>query len=765
MRRIVAVLALTFLTLGFNLGAARAPSVAVFPLTGLDPVASMVVAERLASMFESDAIGPDLAPLMTAPIAAEGGFVNPAAALTPGTRTPEGLRVFADALGVPTALSGSLERDGGAWTLTLLLEHDGRALRTQFTAAGDNPDTVTRAAGLWLAGQLGRTLAAPRAIDLRGIDGLVGRARALVGAGFFLEANAILEAEVGLDGIDRAWRAALQAAVAGALDSPAGNPAMTAMASLSSGDADRVSNALAAWVGAGAPPVSHVWQGVWSRSQGDQATASAALAQAASRYDYGTVARAADVAVYGDAQVAKLLLRGVLDSDNAAALLVGSWVAGSLAEADLEDALLLALTRITPTARYPFERRSFIAFDRNDALTAAQALAVAVELEPDSDLYWTNLGWAWYLLGFLDRSEQASERALQIDASQVIARYNLGLVQVVTGRLPAALDTYATALRFDPRVEPEAVVDLQDAERDYPQAVGIPFALAFLLEQANERAFAAAAYDRYLERAARYPSDPGASLAFLREAQMKVEKLRAPLPPIEIAAAPTLSLGRRGPAVEQARPGDPLTVTFEVTTEGETLPRTLEVSVVLRAEVNAEALVEDQTTIDIPSGAIGYVIDTLQIELPVTLAAGTYALEVRARGDDMVAVREGALQVAGQSDDLRRLVGRALVPTALDSGTALVTARDLTLVPSVVWARWVAELQALAELAEEALPAPTVGRFEGQSGGEIFRATQQQDVQDFVRFLLATGARQSTFALADAYAQWVLDGAPSGVNE
>jgi len=109
---------------------------------------------------------------------------------------------------------------------------------------------------------------------------------------------------------------------------------------------------------------------------------------------------------------------------------------------------------------------------------------------------------------------------------------------------------------------------------------------------------------------------------------------------------------------------------------------------------------------------------------------------------------------------VRRLIGRGLVPTALESGQALVAERDLAVDAAVVWARWVVELQAAAPLAEEALPVPESGRFAGMSGGEAFAATSEADVIDFVDHLLDSGARLSTFALADAYAQWMLDGAP-----
>src|SRR5690606_31017184 len=122
-----------------------------------------------------------------------------------------------------------------------------------------------------------------------------------------------------------------------------------------------------------------------------------------------------------------------------------------------QEAALIALHRASPFLAYPLESLSYIYFDEENALRAVQVLTVAVELEPESSLYWTNLGWAWYLLGDLVRSEEASIRALSLDGTQSVAAYNLGLARTVTGRLEEALPAYEQALRFDPEVNDEAV--------------------------------------------------------------------------------------------------------------------------------------------------------------------------------------------------------------------------------------------------------------------------------------------------------------------
>jgi tetratricopeptide (TPR) repeat protein len=116
-------------------------------------------------------------------------------------------------------------------------------------------------------------------------------------------------------------------------------------------------------------------------------------------------------------------------------LVGGLFVAQTLADGPLEQRLAARLTRLAPAFAYPYERLSQRAFDRDDPNAAAVALRTATRLEPDNDLYWTNLGWAYYLLGVPGESEAASRRALELNPDERVARYNLGLVQVVTGRL------------------------------------------------------------------------------------------------------------------------------------------------------------------------------------------------------------------------------------------------------------------------------------------------------------------------------------------
>jgi len=742
---------------------AAAVDAVVHPFRSQDPVVGVAVAERIAAaLADVVVLGPEVAPMLVPPVVVPGGFLNPLRVTPGGAYDRSGVAIVAGAVGVPVVVSGVLAFTADGLRLELIASVDGALRSAVFQAPMGDLDLLVARAAPQVARWVGTVARPARPLDLAGADQGPARARALIGAGFMSDALGLLEGLVDPHPTDARLRDDLRAALTG---SGNGDAALAAMATLSSSEPDAPGRAFARWRAEGGPPVADVWAGAWARGFGADAEADRAFA-AAAVYPYGRAAAAADRVTASltsgdaaDAEAARAALGALLDETEPAALVAAAFAANALEDAALEDGLLASLGRAAPFLAYVFERRSFLAFDRDDALGAAQALAVAVELEPDSDLYWTNLGWSWYLLGLLERSEAASLRAIALDPNQYIARFNLGLVRVVTDRLEAALADYREAVRLDPEVDREAIADLVAAETDYPDAIGVPFALAFLLDRAGLRAEAADAYERYALRVAAEPGAPGADTARAREAESRVVALRAPLPPIEILDPPTLNLGRRGPLVVTAQPGDPLTVVFEVGTPGDALPRRLELAVEL-VDAEGGVLASDAASVDVPTGAIGFVLDLLEIELPERLPSGSYALVVVATGDGQEARATRDLEVSGEPDRVRRLIGRGLVATTLETGQALIAARDLGVVPSTVWARWLAELRATAPLAEEALPPASSGRFADMSGGEVFAASEEADLLDFVDYLLASGARRSTFALVDAYAQWVLDGAP-----
>jgi hypothetical protein len=234
--------------------------------------------------------------------------------------------------------------------------------------------------------------------------------------------------------------------------------------------------------------------------------------------------------------------------------------------------------------------------------------------------------------------------------------------------------------------------------------------------------------------------------------------LRAPLPPIAVEGAIDLRLGRRGPAVETAQPGDPLVVGFEVSTIGDALPRVLGLSASLE-DGDGIVLATAEREVDVPMGAIGFVVEVARLELPDPLMAGRYTLVVRATGDGLEAEAVRGIDVAGTSEIVRRLVGRDVALVALETEQALFAPRDVAQ-PGVVLARLLAELRTAAPIAEEVLPVIDDGRFAGSSGGEAFAASDESDVVDFLRFVLAEGAADTSFTFVDGYAEWLLQGAP-----
>lgn len=734
---------------------ASAADLAVHPFRSQDPVLGVAVAERLAdALVGVDVLGPELVPALVAPIVVPGGFFNPVALLPAGVTDRSGVAVLGDALGLD-AVSGEVSIGDDGLRLQLWGAIDGRLRGAVVTAPVGAPERLAAGGAAVVARWIGAGVRPVRPLDLSGPDGEAARARALLGAGFVDEARAALAGLADPADADAALLEALDAVLAGAEDAP---PALAAVVALYRGEGGATAAAFERWVAAGAPPVANVWLGAIARSGQDDAAALAAF-DAAAGYPYGRAARAADRANVGDEAGARADLARVQEAAGGpAALVAASLVAQSLDAPELEDRLLESLGRVSPFLTYPFERRSFLAFDRDDALTAAQVLTIAVDLDPGNDLYWTNLGWARYLLGDLERSEAASRRAIELDAGQFIARYNLGLVEVATRRLDDALATYAGALRLDPDVDDEAILDLVAAEELYPAALGVPFALGVLLEQEGDRAAAAAAFERYAERAA--AALDAVDAGRVAEARRRAATLSAPPEPIEVLGDVRLSLGARGAALDTLRSGDTATVAFEVSTPGDALPRRLEVVATLRGPDGAD-LATASTIVDVPTGAIGYVVDILRIEVPADLPVGAYALDVVARADGLEATATRDVVVEGVANAFRRLVGRGLVPTALESGLALVGERDLVLGDAALLDRLLRELQVAAPAAGDVLPTIEEGRFAGLDGGEAFAASGPDDVADFLAHLIASGARDASFAFVDAYAQWVVDGAPN----
>jgi tetratricopeptide (TPR) repeat protein len=744
-----------------------AATLLVHPFQAHDVSLGAVLADRIAEALGPDVVGPAATPALVVPLVAPTGFVNPVPFVDdPGLAGRNGVWLLRGVSGADAALSGTLRAEADDLVLRLELDHRGRARRAVLRGDLADPGELAGRAAALVGRWLDRPVAPQGALDMAGADGALGRALSLVAAGLPRDALAALDQAAAegplparLEALARSIREALEAVDLEREAVDLDDLAVRAVVSLNLGDLAAAETAFTDLAAAGLP-VGHAWSGAIAYNEGDLDAAEAAFDRAAGSFDVGLAARAAFLDAIGAPERAAADLRRVLEraDASAAALLLASLAAGLADRPVEEDALLARLEGLAPFLTYVFERRSFLAFEADDALGAAQALAVALELDDQSDLYWTNYGWALYLLDRLAASEAASRRALELDPAQFIARYNLGLVEVVTDRLDAALASYREALRYDPRVDPEVVADLVDAETRYPAAAGVPFALATLLEARGERDAAAAAFERYAALVAARPDLPGADPARAREATERAALLRAPLPPITITGDLEVRLGRHGPALTAAQPGDPLVISFEVTTAGDALPRLLHLEARLE-DGGGGVIASAQGEVDVPSGAIGYVVDVARLELPESLPSGRYTLVAEAAGEGLAAEAVRTVEVEGEPELVRRLVGRDVGLLALETEQPLLAPRDATQ-PDVFMTRLVWELRDAAGVAEEVLPRAERGRFAGVSGGEVFDTSSEDDVRDFLRYVLAEGAADTSFTFVDGYAEWVLQGAP-----
>ena len=754
------------LTLGLMLmSAGLAQSLVVYPLAGQDVLLGVAVAERIAAAYGDEAqnpglevYGPEVAPGLSAPLVTRDGFASLLGLLSGEdertTDSPVGAVLLRGNLGADAVLTGRVSFAGESLRAQFYLATESGLDPFEVTAPEDEPGLLAQKAALLLAAKLDLTL--PQVeydIDLSSAYGDYVRALALVGGGFLDEALSVLEAlgeEASAEAAE--LREDLNAVRLGEMTE---RPARLATMAVNSSPLDEALaleyfEALAA---ESELPVAETWQATLLASDGQDVAAEAAFAETA--YPFGEAARAAYLVARDQAETGTAF-DALLASDDVAALLGASLIAQLEGETATEKAALQRLTRLRPDYTYPFERLSFIAFDEDEPLAAAQALAVAVRQQPESDLYWTNLGWAYYLLDLFEQSQRASERAIALEPTQYIALYNLGLVHAVHGRLEDALAAYDQALALDPEVDDEAVLDLENARRRYPEEAAVHFSLATLYDQEGRRQEAALAYERYLDLEPQAP--------FERQAQTRLEVLRAPPPPLEISSGARLGLGPDLLEAETFQPGDRVYVAFELYTPGAELPPRVTLSASLRQD--GATLAEQSLEVDIPRNAVGYVVDEIGFDLPRDLPAGAYRLEVLAEGsEERRAELQLEFEVTGSPSLQRQLLARGVVMQALESGQPLYSSRNLNQPDEDLLAALLDELERTATAAEEALPEIEAGRFEGLSGGELFTQSSAGDLRDFLEYLLAQGTEQASFTFVDAYAQWALDGAPSTDGE
>lgn len=754
---------LVVLTILISSAGAMASSVVVYPFDSQDTLLGVAVADRVAGAFEGRAtvVGPDVAPGLLPPLVAQGGFVNLVTLVGPSAMTgPSGASIIRGATGADVAVTGSIAITDQGYRLALEIASGAGSRRVSLDAPKTAPGVLAREAAGVVAAALG--VATPKvdtSLDLSGGFGQYARALALVSAGLPQDASNLL-AQLARQGplTARAQR------LADDLDAVLGNgrgkdPLRMAVASLSVSQLDEARSVelFQKALTATGLPVAEVWIGALDSNVNDKQGATAAFDRAAGSYPFGRAARAAyrnERGIDGvSADIDAVIATSEGGAADPAALLAASVAAQQAKLVEREKRALQGLSHAAPFLPYSFERLSYIAFDQNEPLAAAEALRVAVDLDPGNALYWTNLGWSYYLLGFPDRSRQASQKALDLDAGQSIAAYNLGLVEVTTGHLETGLSDYTTALRIDPKVDQEAIHDLERARSRFPDQAGVHFALARLYEADGQRTEARKAYQAYLDATV-----AGAPLR--SEAQHRVAALSAPPPPVELKGPVKLTLGHRGPEASPYHPGDPVYPSFELSTPGDALPRQVNVRyALLGGDGVAVATASEQ--VSVPRNAVGFVVDGLALTLPSGLSAGTFRLQLSATSADGRSVTASTqVQVADGPVVLRQLLGRGIGMTSLDTGASLYGPADLAHAGALTDIL-VQELRATANEAEQALPEATAGRFKGLTGSQVFQRSTSQDVADFLTYLLASRAQDTSFTFVDAYAQWVLDGTPA----
>ncbi|MEX2533980.1 MAG: tetratricopeptide repeat protein [Trueperaceae bacterium] len=756
------------------LAVAYAETLVVYPFDSRDSFLGSVVADQVALAFEGatdqqndeqndefEVYGPAVAPSLVPPLPVGEGFLNPTEFLQgSGAANRTGSALLRDALGATAVLTGEVVVEDDRLSARLYLATEGEVHSFIATSSLDDPGTlasrIVSATALRLGAPVERL---SLDLDLSGLDGELAQALALIAAGLTEDARRVLE--------NMEQRGDRATGLLGAMQElerqgDDADPALLATLAVNRQPLDERSalHYFQLLVQESELPAAELWVAVLEASVNDLQAAEQHFAELSTDFTYGQAARAAFLVGVGAAGSDQSLatassgepLALVLESEDVAALVGMAAVAASSGDIAIEKEALTRLTRVAPFFGYPFERLSFIAFDENEAQAAAEALAVAVELEPESDLYWTNLGWAYYLLGMLEKSEVASLRAVALDPSQYIAQYNLGLALAVTNRLSEAVDAYRAALRVDPEVDDAAIEDLERALELYPDQPAVHYVLAMLYEAEGRRSDAARQFGRFVDRSG--------DESFLNAARERVEVLSAPPPPIELSdGLVTVRLGSTDIARGPFHPADPLYPNFEVYTPGDELPQTLNVSIDVTAN-DGQTVFAVERAIEIPRGAIGYVVDDLEVQLPDDLQPGAYHLEVEVLASEGRSASGTVMfEVSGEPQLVRQLLGRNLLMQGLQTGVRLYGPEDISN-PERVTEVLLNELQASADAAEEALPAVETGRFGGMTGGEFFRNSTAEDVSDFIAYMLASGVRDSSFIFAEAYAQWALEGAP-----
>ncbi|KGQ22563.2 tetratricopeptide repeat protein [Thermus filiformis] len=393
------------------------------------------------------------------------------------------------------------------------------------------------------------------------------------------------------------------------------------------------------------------------------------------------------------------------------------------------------LAEEAPYLPLAWEMASYAAFEEEDGARAKEALLQALRLSPDSALYWTNLGWAEYLLGQKARALSATQRALRLEPG-VVALYNLGFLKALYGDHLGAKAAYDRALRLDEEGEVRmAVEDWAKHEKNAPQGL---FWRAYLLERAGELGEAKALYQAFLQ------AQPQSPLAFLAQRALKrLEGARTELVLDRLALIP----GDR-----EARPFRVGEAVFpEVRLSGE--PYLERAPLTTRLLKDGQVVEKAENPLDLPPLTAGAVATAPAV---TPKEEGAYTLEVL-YGSARLAV---GLNVLKESL-ARRLYVLGLIPKDL-SGQDLLSPQEMLGEngEALLLKRSVEALREAAPLAQSPqLTAPLAsGPFPGKSVQELLRNADEALVLAFYRAVLEDPALlgEEGMDLVNAVVSWLL---------
>lgn len=734
------------------------PALAVFPIMAEDPLLGMAVADRLQHAFEADALPPELTIGLTPPyVVDKERFLSPFPLL--GARqsaTPYAASLLREMLGVDVAVTGRLRQDKQGYGLELYVASKGALKSYRYRAPRLVPERLLQKAqqDIALATGLRSKKHATLRLTLKSSYGTFVAGLVDLSIGNSVRAETQLRRAAASLRPEARFRAYADTLTAANENLPAIAGRAPLLAAFLELQKDPIDSKFVARVAKESKrPLLMLWAKLAAMQQQEPLPATSAL-----DYPY---ARVNDLLAQAAEKSAPLprLQRGF------AALLAAhpkrlSVQIGGLLMAQLQQDVRLErhiaqhITTTWPAFAYSYERLSQAAFALDAPADAVAALQQATRLEPQNDLYWTNLGWAYYLQNDLKASQTASEQAVTLNPEEFIAWYNLGLVQAIYGATESAQTSYLQAiaidLQDDGRIDAAAMDDLRVARQKHPQQAALSYALATVLEADGQLEKAAKNYQAYSKQG---------SGVWLEQAREKLAGLRGKAPNLRLSPSLRLGLGVNLRQVPFYLPGDQVRLRFEVTTPGDALPMPIGVTLHLKdAQGAVVAHVSRIETQPLPPNTVGLVIDRFFLNLPENIRAGTYTLVLTVSGRGEKVARKTLLHVGDLTSDTpwtRRLLGRGIFLRSLQTREVL---NSLAQADPIFLADLLQELH-LAATQEVNLPDILEGRFAGQKAQEVFGSSTQKDVINFLRYLLRA-VPNTDGVFADLYARWAVEGTP-----